>query len=91
MAKDYKLPADPQLFIDQCRAVNDLLFSSKKSYYTSLINDNQSDYKLLFKTIDNLLHKKCDTPYLPCNSPSELANKFVDFFSDKITKIRGRP
>ena len=60
-----KLPADRQLFIDQCRAVNGLLCSSKKSYYTSLINDNQSDYKLLFKTIDNLLHRKCDTPYPP--------------------------
>ena len=33
-----QLPADRQLFIDQCRAVNDLLCSSKKSYYTSLIN-----------------------------------------------------
>ena len=83
-----KLPADGQLFTDQCRAVNDLLCSSKKSYYTSLINDNQSDYKLIFTTIDNLLHRKCDTPYPPCNSPSELANKFVEFFSDKITKIR---
>ena len=83
-----KLPADRQLFIDQCRAVNGLLCSSKKSYYTSLINDNQSDYKLLFKTIDNLLDRKCETPYPPCNSPSELANKFVEFFSDKITKIR---
>ena len=83
-----KLPADRQLFIDQCRAINDLLCSSKKSYYTSLIKDNQSDHKLLLKTIDNLLHRKCDTSYPPCNSPSELANKFVEFFSDKITKIR---
>ena len=28
------------------------------------------------------------TSYPPCNSPSELANTFVEFFSDKITKIR---
>ena len=83
-----QLPADRQLFIDQCRAVNNLLCFSKKSYYTSLINDNQSDYKLLFKTIDNLLPRKCVTPFPSCNSPSELANKFVEFFSDKITKIR---
>ena len=83
-----KLSADRQLFIDQCRVVNNLLCSSKKSYYTSLINDNQSDYKLLFKAIDNLLHRNCDTPYPPSNSLSELANKFVEFFSEKITKIR---
>ena len=83
-----KPPVDRQLFIDQCRTVNNLICSSKKSYYTSLINGNQSDYKFLLKTIDNLLHRKCSTPYPPCNSPSELANKFVDFFSDKIAKIR---
>ena len=83
-----KLPMDRQLFIDQCRAVNNLICSSKKSHYTSVINDNQSDYKFLFKTIDNLLHRKCDTPYPSCNSPSELANTFVEFFSDKITRIR---
>ena len=82
----FKLPADRQLFIDQCRTFNDLLCSSKKSYYTSLINDNQSDYKLLFKTIESVLHRKCDAPYPPSNSPSELANKFVEFYSDKITK-----
>ena len=83
-----KLPMARQSFIDQCLAVNNLICSSKKSHYTSVINDNQSDYKLLFKTIHNLLHRKCDTPYPSCNSPSELANTFVEFFSDKITKIR---
>lgn len=86
---------DRQLFIDQCRAVNNLICSSKKCYYyASLINDNQSVYKLLFKTIENLLvivesdSGKCDTPYPPCISPSEHANTFVELFSDKITKIR---
>ena len=80
---------DRQLFINQCCAVNNLICSSKKCYhYASLINDNQSVYKLLFKTIDNLLHRKCDTPYPPCNSPSEHANTFDKLFSDKITKIR---
>ena len=69
------------------RSTTYFVFLILESYYTSVINDNQSDYKLLFKTIDNLLHRKCDTPYPPCNSPSELANKFVEFFSDKIIKI----
>ena len=83
-----KLSLDRQLFIDQCHAVNNLISLSKKTYYTSLINENQSAYKLLFKTIDNLLHSKCDTPYPSCNSPSGLTNKFVEFFTDKITKIQ---
>ena len=83
-----KLPVDRQLLIDQCRVVNSLICSSKRTYYTKLISDSQTDYKLLFKTIDSLLHRKCDIPYPPCNSPSDLANKFVEFFSDKITKIR---
>ena len=83
-----KPPMDRQLFIAQCRAVNNLIFSSKKSHYNSVINDNQSDYKLLFKTIDNLSHRTCYTPYPSCNSPSELGNTFVNFLSDKITRIR---
>ena len=47
-----KLPMDRQLFIDQCRAVNNLICFSKNSYYTSLINDNKSDHKLRFQTIN---------------------------------------
>ena len=35
-----------------------------------------------------MLHRKCDTPYLSSNSSSELANEIVEFFSDKITRIR---
>ena len=79
---------DRQLFIAQSRAVNNLICSSKKSLYNLVFNDNQSDYKLLFKTIDNLLLRTCDTPYPSCNSPSELANTFVEFLSDKITTIQ---
>ena len=44
-----KLPVDRQSFIDQCRAVHNLICSSKKSYYTSLINDNQPDYKFFLR------------------------------------------
>ena len=34
------------------------------------------------------MHRKCDTLYPPCTSSLELANKFVEIFSDKITNIR---
>ena len=83
-----KHSSDRELFIKQCSAVNNLICASKKSYYTSLINNNQSDYKMLFKTIDKLLHRKHATPYPSFNSSTELANRFIEFFIEKITKIR---
>ena len=58
------------------------------SYYTSLINENKSDPKVLFNTIDRMLHRKPQNHYPSCGSPKELRDKFADFFCDKIVTIR---
>ena len=62
--------------------------SSKMSYYTSLINENKSDPKVLFNTMDRMLHRKPQNHYPSCGSPKELCDKFADFFCDKIVTIR---
>ena len=65
-----------------------LLKSSKMSYYASLINENKSDSKVLFNTIDRMLHRTPQNHYPSCGSPKELCDKFADFFCDKIVTIR---
>ena len=48
--------ADKLQYFDQCSRVRKLLKSSKMSYYASLINENKWDPKVLFNTIDRMLH-----------------------------------
>ena len=58
------------------------------SYYASLINENKSDPKVLFNTMDRMLHRKPQNHYPSGGSPKELCDKFADFFCDKIVTIR---
>ena len=50
--------ADKLQYADQCSRVRKLLKSSKMSYYASLINENKSDSKVLFNTIDCIIRLK---------------------------------
>ena len=43
---------------------------------------------MLVKTVDKLLHRKPEKQYPAASSTIELANKFADFFSNKITAIQ---
>ena len=80
--------ADKLQYADQCSRVRKLLKSSKMSYYASLINENKSDSKVLFNTIDRMLHHTPQNHFPSCGSPKELCDKFADFFCDKIVTIR---
>ena len=81
--------ANKQQYVNQGSRVRELKKeSAKMSYYASLINDNKFDFRVLFKSIDRLLHRKPEKHYPTCGSTKELCNKFADFFSDKIVTIR---
>lgn len=82
------LDMDRQQYYDQCKRVRDIIKSSKMNYYSAFILENKSDHKVLFNTIDRLLHRKSEKHYPTCNSTIELCNKFADFFSEKIVAIR---
>ena len=86
--RKYRTEADKLQYADQCSRVRKLLKSSKMSYYTSLINENKSDPKVLLNTIDRMLHRKPQNHYPSCGSPKELCDKFAGFFCDKIVTIR---
>ena len=61
--------ANKMQYSDQCSRVRKLLKSSKMSYYASLFNENKSDSKILFNTIDRMLHCTPQNPYPSCGSP----------------------
>ena len=61
---------------------------AKRTYYSSIITKNASNQKVLFNTIDRLLHRKTERLYPSCDSTQELCNNFSDFFVNKITTIR---
>ena len=50
--------------------------------------ENKSNHKVLFHSINCLLHRIPEKHYPICGSTNELCNKFADFFSEKILKIR---
>ncbi|CAB4037961.1 Hypothetical predicted protein, partial [Paramuricea clavata] len=79
---------DRQLYVKQCETVNAMIKNAKTTYYSSVISSNAHNQKVLFSTVDKLLHRKSEKRYPTVSSTTELVNKFADFFSNKITTIR---
>ena len=74
-------------FTEQCRLVNQLLWSSRSRFYSKVVNENQSDQRKLFSTVDKLLHRTPDVIYPPHTNAEELARRFITFFANKISTI----
>ena len=83
-----RLPGDYENYVIQCDAVNSLLKSAKVSYYGNIIKNSKHDQRVLFQTVDRLLHIKSDPLYPTSSSDNDLADKFADFFTEKITSLR---
>ena len=79
---------DRQLYVKQCETVNAMIKNAKTTYYSSVISNNAHNQKVLFSTVDKLLHRKPEKRYPTASSTTELVNKFADFFSNKIAIIR---
>lgn len=55
-----KILSDRTAYVNQCKAVNKLIYESKQAYYHNLITENSTNSKLLFKTANRLLQKNID-------------------------------
>ena len=67
---------------------NTLITRDKSNYYRNLISDNAHDSKKLWEVLRLVLHSVPDNVLPSHASHIGLANRFVTFFSDKISKIR---
>ena len=77
-----------ELYEEQCKLVNSMIKTVKTNYYSNIINANKEDQKVLFITIDKLLHRKVVKKYSKASSAQELANTFADFSHHKIENIK---
>ena len=82
------LNSDYRSFVFQCDVVNSLLRSAKTSYHRDVIESSNHDQRVLFETVDKLLHTKVEARYPSSSSDHTLANSFVNFFCEKIVSLR---
>ncbi len=83
------LAVHKELYRDQCNIYQDLLAKAKTSYHSQEISD-ATERGNLFRVVDKLVK-----PYSGCSLPShkdskELADRFVNFFHQKISSLRER-
>jgi hypothetical protein len=83
-----KLPSDLKRFRKQCRYARKLVNNSKSEYFSNLINENLTSPKALWQSLNKLLNRNKLSVFPHLNSPRELADKFIQFFADKIAGIR---
>ena len=84
------LEVDFQMYSIQRQAVTRLVHATKTEYYCTNIQTNTKDSKLLFRTVDTLLHRSGEPALPACDSPSYLANIFQDLFLERVALIHQR-
>ena len=61
---------------------------ARRQFYTDSVDANKDDPKKLWKTLNNILHRKPESVLPDCKTDKSLAERFSEFFVDKISKIR---
>ena len=64
------------------------IFKSKRKYIVEQITANRTNSSNLFKSMNGLIKGRKENPLPTAGSNKELANKFADFFINKIDKIQ---
>ena len=83
-----KSPQNQARLRKQIARSNSLVNKDKSNYYRNLVNENAQDSKKLWQVLRSALHSDPES-ILPSHQSKEyLADHFVTYFSDKITKIR---
>lgn len=72
----------------QCGLVAKHIYDAKTTYYSNSIESCKGDQKSLFRLTNKLLVNEQEKRLPECNNDSILANKFGNFFHDKIKTIR---
>ena len=80
-------PEANELFKSAKLQFQSLFAKAEESYYNSKVQECGDDARAIFRIVNNLLHKKGSV--LPtCDSISNLAQDFSDFFITKVAKIQ---
>ena len=60
-----KDPDDRLTYVKACKSVNSLIYHAKSSHYTTVVSENKGNQKVLFTTVNKLLHRNSGK-VLPC-------------------------
>ena len=82
-----KLAVDRELYCHQRDKYNNLLNTTKQDYFKNKI-ESATSTKELFKVCNNLLNRTNGNALPSHSCAAELANRFVNYFGDKIKSIR---
>jgi hypothetical protein len=83
-----KTDATKLAFRRQANVVSKLITTARRSYYRTLISHSSKQPKKLWASLNSLLSRKTSPPLPHSPSPSLLATSFLNFFGDKIVKLR---
>ena len=81
---------DRKKFRAQCNFVRSLISKAKSNFLTNLITESSSNPRTLWKTLNSILHRKPSNSSPDTPDTQSLANLFLQFFSDKIERIRSK-
>ena len=79
---------DRERYVISRRDVNNLSIVKRKQYFSKCISESSSSQRDLFKICNSLLDVKRSTSLPDCENSALLANKFNQYFVQKITDIR---
>lgn len=81
-------PDNKEEFKLRRKQTTDLALQKKQQYYTEKVKAAENKPKELFKIVNELRDKRKERSLPSASSDEELANKFLNFFKEKISKIR---
>jgi hypothetical protein len=82
------LTVDKELLKESQKEVSNLSEVAKKNYYNDKISENQNNPKKLFSISNSLLKNNKDRSLPTFSSEKDIADRFVQFFHNKIANIR---
>ena len=77
-----------KLYVNQCNLVNNLIYESKMTFCSSVIEENKSNQAILFTAFDKMLNRLAPKKLPQDDNAADLANKFAEFFVHKGETIR---
>ena len=73
-------------YVFQNGVVNNMIVSAKQDYYSTKIQENSGNTKILFKTVEKLVNSNPAQRFR--SDTDNLSESFVDFFINKTVRIR---
>ena len=86
----WKSPFDRKKFRARCNFVRSLISKAKSNFLTNLVTESSSNPRTLWKTLNSILHRNPSNSSPDTPDTQSLANSFLQFFSDKIERIRSK-